>query len=254
MRALHYILRFLGISLILLWLLGKTVFAQDNDVTVNFPDEMTVSGSVEITNLGITGDPSWLPDPTPTTEPTVFFNNQSTNLSTVPTGSAETSISTTYLSGWKKICLLDLTSVAFSGNYDNSVQAVDNDDYKVFLTFPSFNWTTLKTDFGTVLFGARFSQSDANLYRSLFPGVTARGTSLESNTTQKLNTKIQNFFVSSSPWSFNLDWSGLSGVNNDSYTFFQGYGANVKPVLTYVLCFLGWYECIYLVICKISKA
>ena len=51
MRVFRYILRFLGISFIILYFLAS--ISRADDVTVNFPSTMTVNGEVQVEGLGM---------------------------------------------------------------------------------------------------------------------------------------------------------------------------------------------------------
>ena len=100
MRVLRYILRFLGISAIILYFIAS--ISRADDVTVNFPSTMEVTGTVSIDGLGIDGDPSY--DNTAPAPPDGFGLNRTQTGLNESSQNAET-YQTSYIGGYKKILI-----------------------------------------------------------------------------------------------------------------------------------------------------
>lgn len=256
MRVFRYILRFLGISATLLWLFCSFARAQDNnnDVTVNFPDEMTVSGQVEITNLGITGDPVYDDSPFPgQIESTVGAGRSGLNSSNLP--------ATTYL-GYQNDSL-DLFNFLFaqsderingtSGSQDPANRLHFN------IYFPSFNWTLLKKDFTIALFGNRLgiSSSTGNpSEQSAIPFIGPGRGSLQSTSSVSGQSTVVTDQIGNGTWSINFSWDNLAGVglNSGSNIDLSAFSfVTFKSILNFFLSVVMWYECIYLIVAKVSQ-
>ena len=238
MRVLRYIVRFLGISFVILWLLASFVRAEEN-VTVNFPDQMSVSGSVEITNLGITGDPSPNYDP--------FTPLDGGDYKDAAISENSNSISSSYIDSFETVTFLKLSS----GSYL---------DGECLFTFkiPKFNWENLKQDFARSLFGSSLG-SDPTIPTSqnLFPSFLGGRSNLALTTLRSGETVVTDQ-IGNGSWQMNFSWSYFNGLSLPSpaggYDLSAWKPADIKPLLNLFVGFVAWFECFYLIIGKVSKA
>ncbi|MBQ6615419.1 MAG: hypothetical protein IJH67_03525 [Thermoguttaceae bacterium] len=238
MRALRYIVRFLGISFIILWLLASFVRADDN-VTVNFPDQMSVSGSVEITNLGITGDPQ------PNYE--AFTPLDGGDYRDAAINENSNNISSTYIDSFETVTFLRLGT----GSY------LDGESLFTF-KIPKFKWANLKEDFAQSLFGSNLG-TDPTIPtgQKLFPSFLGGRSNLESGRQLSGQTVVTDQ-IGNGTWQMNFDWAYLNGSSLPSpaggYDLSAWRPAAIKPLLNLFVSFVAWFECFYLIFGKVSMA
>lgn len=226
MRVLRYIVRFLGISFIILWLLASFVRADDN-VTVNFPDQMSVSGSVEITNLGINGDPVFeYSEPVqPNADEAVRFINDTP------------SISHSFISSYNTVSFCSVTP------YHSTAGSTQLFNVKV----PVFNWSAVKESFRTAFYGSKIgSNLSSPTNNRVLPGVTGGPSNLHFGTESYGHTIVTDQF-GNGDWSFDFDWRFFT---NSLPASGSGYIVNwdispVKTALTAIISLLLWYEITY---------
>ena len=235
MRVLRYIVRFLGISLIILWLLASFVRADDN-VTVNFPDQMSVSGSVEITNLGINGDPEY---------DLTAYPDQVEPSSDSTTTTRESNVTTTYISGYTSV------NIVSSSLWNNGLRIDGIPD--VTLKFPNLDFGQLKVDFFRIFYGTKLGTGSNFSTSALLCGLYGGRANLGTNQVRTLDTVVTDQFGSAT-WSFTFPWRFI--VNPNNLWDYNGTQNNfdVKLAITTLLYLAAWFEVIYLIIGKISRA
>lgn len=241
MRVLRYIVRFLGISFIILWLLASFVIADDN-VTVNFPDEMTVSGEVNIGNLGITQDVEYDTEPYP--DPDVPVGGGGANNAF--------SYTKTYVSGYSTVTLWQ-AQTSFSNS--NDVGGSLFEPQPIVISLPILNWSAILSDFWTVLFGNRFGSNQSLNPINHLPFLTGGRSNMAMSSDATLSNSVVTDFTGSGSWSFNVNWSSLWGTGNTENSFFYYFPYNTLRLhLSNILALLAWYEVVYSIFNKLSKA
>lgn len=239
MRVLRYIVRFLGISYIILWLLSAIVRA-DDVVTVNFPDEMTVTGSVSINNLGLTGDPQ--------PNDAVDFPSLVDEYRNADVSKENPIISSTYILRFKEFNFLKL-GTSWYGDVGGTLFT-----FKV----PEFNFAKLKYDFASALYGESFgSTAYSPVGQKIFPSLTG-GRSNLSVTSPASGSTVVTDQIGNGTWSMNFNWRYFSGLSLPSpaggYDLSAWAPSTFRHMMSIMLRFLAWYEVTYLIITKVSKA
>lgn len=248
MRVLRYILRFLGISAIILYLLAS--LARADDVTVNFPSTMTVNGEVQVQGLGMEGNPTY--DSTITDSPGDTGLIASTSEVLTGTNGAPETFATTYISGYKKIKVWggSTTPSGTAGTSNTTAQGFD-----IVIAIPNFDWQKLRSDLKLAIFGQQYVGANPTvlvLENQFFPGIR-QGTVSLNNATQTYLTSTVTDFTGTNNWQIQMDWKDLAGISaNANYSIYGG-SFHFKQIFTILIQVFSWYECFYLMIAKVSN-
>ena len=233
MRVFRYILRFLGISFIILYFLAS--ISRADDVTVNFPSTMTVNGEVQVEGLGMEGNPTY--DATLTDSPSIGDVGISTTTTNNASNAAAESYAPTYISQYKKIKLWE--GGFTPGNTAFGLGSYSPRSYTLEIISPQFNWGLLRNDFKLALFGANYvGTNGGNVLpnEQLFiPGVKTGAVNM-NNATQTYLTSTVTDFTGTNNWSITMDWKDLAGISaNANYSIFTSTN-HYKPMLTFLFC------------------